>query len=173
MPPPVAAPALAGSSDSETALLATALTKLRHDGDAGAALALLDRDLARHPDGALVSEVVAVRVEALLARGEKARALGTLDALPTPRVPLDRRLRALRGELRANAGRCAEAKGDFSATLRAPPSDAVDERALRGRAACAALEHDAAALRADLDTYVRQFPDRPFAEEARRRLEAP
>ena len=173
LPAPVVAPALAGNADSETALLAGALAKLRHDGDAGAALALLDRDLARHPDGALVSEVTAVRVEALLARSEDAKALETLDTLPTPRVPLDRRLRALRGELRAKAGRCAEAKVDFSATLRTPPSDAVDERALRGRAACAALEHDAAALRADLDTYVRRFPDRPFAEEARRRLEVP
>ena len=165
MPEPVSAPALAGNSDSEPALLAAALAKLRREGDAVAALALLERDLSRHPDGVLVPEIVAVEVEAWLARGEDTKALETLDALPTARVPLDRRLRALRGELRAKAGRCAEAKGDFSATLRAPPSDAVDERVLRGRAACAALAHDDAALRADLDTYVRRFPARPFAEE--------
>jgi hypothetical protein len=137
------------------------------------ALALLERDLARHPDGPLVSEVVAVQIEAWLARGEDAKALETLDGLPRSRVPLDRRLRALRGELRAKAGRCGEATADFSETLRAPPSDAVDERVLRGRAACAALAHDEAALRADLDLYVRRFPERPFAGEARRRLETP
>lgn len=167
------APPPAERADSEAAALAAALTALRRQRDADAALVLVEQSLARHPDGALVPEMVAVRVEALLARGDAAQALAALDVLPTARVPLDRRLRVLRGELRANAGRCDEASVDFTATLRAVPTDAVDERSLHGRASCDAVAHDEATLRADLELYVRQFPDRPFAQEARRRLETP
>jgi hypothetical protein len=155
-----------------SALLGQALVTLRRERDPGGALALLDQYLAEFPDGALVPEVTATRVEALLARGDAAAALRALDALPSPLAPLDRRLRALRGELRAQAGRCGEATRDFSEVLHAAPADAVDERALRGRAACAALAGDQPTLRRDLEAYVAAFPDRPFVAEARARLEA-
>ena len=171
-PPPAASPTLVGNSNSEWALLGRALVVLRRDGDPSGALALLDQYSARFPTGALLAEVAGTRIEALLASGEEARALDALEALPKPGVPLDRRLRILRAEMRAKTGRCAEASRDFSEALHATPSDSVDERALRGRAACAALTHDERTLRGDLDAYLQHFPDRPFASEARLRREA-
>jgi hypothetical protein len=169
---PAAAPAppLAGNADSESAWLGRALKALRRDGDPGRALALLEQHAARFPASPLVAEVAAIRVEALLAGGDEAGALAVLDALAEP--ALGRRLQITRGELRANAARCAEASRDFSAVLRAVPSDTVDERALRGRAACAAHAHDDAALGRDLALYLERFPDAPFAVEASARLQS-
>jgi hypothetical protein len=170
VPPAASTPALAG--ESESALLSRALVKLRRDVEPDAALTLLDDYAARFPGGVLLPEVTAVRIEALLARNDGATALETLDGLPTPQIPLERAMRVLRGELRAKAARCLDATRDFTRVLQTPPSDAIDERALRGRAACAALTHDDDQLRADLDTYVARFPDRPFASEARLRRQA-
>jgi hypothetical protein len=168
-PAPLAAPPLAGATDSESAWLSRALVSLRRDGDPGAALALLDEYAARFPRGTLRAEALATRVEALLARGDGAAARAILEELPAPGAPLDRRLQVLRGELRAQSGDCAEATRDFTQTLGATTSDALDERALRGQAACAALSHDDTALGEALDRYLSRFPHGPFAEEARLR----
>jgi len=107
------------------------------------------------------------------------RVAPTLPAPPHPaaspqedRIEDRENLRILRAEMRAKTGRCAEASRDFSEALHPTPSDSVDERALRGRAACAALTHDERTLRGDLDAYLQRFSDRPFASEARLRREA-
>jgi hypothetical protein len=164
------APPLPADGDSEAAWLGRALTSLRREGDPAAAISILDRHAARFPASTLVAEVTAIRVEALLARGDDAAALAVLEAPLAARVSLGRSLRTLRGELLARVGRCADATRDFSAVLHAEPADAVDERALRGRAACAAQVNDQARLRADLELYLAHFADRPFAAEARSRL---
>jgi hypothetical protein len=164
------APVPADVADSEAKSLSQALARLRRDRDPASALALLDEHEARFPAGAMRAEAVALRIEALLARHDQAAALAALDALPVPGVPLDRRLRASRGELRAQAGRCIDAFADLSQVLHATPRDAVDERALRSRAACAAYDGDEVALEADLQLYLQYFGDRPFADEARARL---
>lgn len=69
---------------------------------------------------------------------------------PSPLAP------ALRGELCAKVGRCAEASRDFGEVLREIPDDSIDERALQR----------------NLDSYLEHFPDRPFAREAHARLNA-
>lgn len=84
--------------------------------------------------GALAHEVLLVRVEALLALRRERDALQLLDGAPLHDGAAQRALLLTRGELRAMAGRCADAVADFDRVL--TRSDARDPRALRGRAAC-------------------------------------
>ena len=66
---------------------------------------------------------------------------------------------ASRGELRADAGRCAEARADFDAVLSGDaPDDGVVERALYGRAACRERAGDREGARANLEAYLARFP---------------
>ena len=76
-PPPAVVPAPA----TEAQLIAGALAALRSLADAAGALAQLDEHARRFPNGALGPEADAVRVEALLARGDVARALAALDRM--------------------------------------------------------------------------------------------
>jgi Flp pilus assembly protein TadD len=107
-----------------------------------------------------------VRVEALLALGERAEALRWLDALALDDGPRSRELLVLRGELRAAASRCSEAVKDLGRVLTPEPTDAVDERALFARASCFTKLHQFSAARADLQRYEARFPDAARAAEA-------
>ena len=149
----------------EGALLAVALRKLRREGDARGALAALDEYAVAFPNGDLGAEADLVRVEALLAAGERGAALRLLDerADVTPRA---RQALLVRGELRAAAGRCADATRDLGRVLADPPRDGLDERALFARASCLTRLHDYLAARRDLDTYLGHFPDGPRAVQA-------
>jgi len=160
---------------SEGALLATALRKLRREADARGALVALDQYAAAFPNGELGAEADLIRVEALLAAGERGSALRLLDerADANPRA---RQALLARGELRAAAGRCTEAASDLGRVLGETSRDSLDQRALFARASCLSRLHDYAGARRDLDTYVERFPDGPHAEQAaqiRRALPAP
>jgi tetratricopeptide (TPR) repeat protein len=144
---------------SESQAVGAALRKLRQNHDARGALATLEQYRAAFPNGRLEVEAGLIRVEALLALGDRAAALRLLDDdASLGRGPRARELLVLRGELRASASRCAEAVGDLGRSLSATPHDAVDERALFARASCLSRLHQFDAARSDLEQYRAQFP---------------
>jgi len=155
----------------ETALLATAIRKLRRAGDARGALSALDERAAAFPGGELAPEADLVRVEALLALGERGAALRLLDERADA-PPRARQALLVRGELRAEAGRCADAARDLGMVLSHPPRDALDARALLARASCRSRLHDYAGARGDLEDYLRGFPGGPDAAQAAAALRA-
>ena len=162
-----ASPPTASAAAPETAALEAVVTALRRQADPRGALRLLDQAKARFPRGGLETEWATLRAEALLELGDKQEALRVLDSLPTGAAAFNRRLRVARGELRADQNRCAEAITDFQRVLSPEPHDDEDARALRGRAVCRVSVDGLDAARADLDLYVRAFPERPFAQQAR------
>jgi hypothetical protein len=153
-------PNAAGASESQA--LGVALRKLRQNHDARGALAALEQYRTAFPNGHLGAEAGLIRVEALLALGDRAAALRLLDDdaidVTLGHGPRARELLVLRGELRAAANRCAEAVGDLGRSLSATPHDAVDERALFARASCLSRLHQFAAARSDLEQYQAHFP---------------
>jgi hypothetical protein len=165
-PAPIASPLA-----EESALLTTALRKLRQEHDPRGALALLDQHNVRFAGGPLRTEAELVRVEALLQDGRRGDALRLLDPLKAPWSGRRRDLLVSRGELRAQAGRCAEAMVDFGVVLSGETrDDAIAERALHGRASCRSRRGDATGARADLEQYLARFPEGRFAADARRSL---
>jgi hypothetical protein len=112
--------------------LADAIRALRTEHAPVHALALLDEHRAELARGSFGHEALLVRVEALLALHREAEVLMLLDATALADVAASRSLRITRAELRAAAGRCAEALEDFELVL----TRTADARAVRGRDAC-------------------------------------
>jgi hypothetical protein len=167
-PPAPASP----ETSAEAAALGTAIRKLRRQGDARGALAALNEYDAAFPRGELGAEADLVRVEALLAIGERAAALRLLDARAVESSPRARQSLLVRGELRAATGRCADATADLTRVLVQPPRDGLDERALFARASCRSRLHDTPGARRDLETYLRHFPTGPQAGAATAALQS-
>jgi hypothetical protein len=165
-------PAPDGPEVAEALWLGRALRKLRVEHDPNGALALLDGYEARFPERALAEEVLLARVEARLALGRRAEALRLIETERRP-AKESRQIVVVRGELRAGAGRCAEAVSDFDAILVQPASDTVAERALYGRAVCYRHLQQAALAERDFGAYLRRFPSGRFASSARAALAAP
>jgi hypothetical protein len=167
-------PALAQSTPpvvAESRLLADALAALRQDQEPQRALRLLDEYDRRFSAGVLAPEAAVARIDALLALGQKGRALARLEAMPLSRLPRATEMQLLRGELRVARGNPAGAALDFDAVLAAPlPAAAVVERALYGRSSCRSRLGDNAGARADLEDYLRRFPHGRFAASAGRAL---
>ena len=163
--PAVEPEAREGTLGVESRLLATALRQLRHERDARAALATLNRYDEQFPTGVLAGEARTARIEVLLALGNKAEALVLLDAAP---VKSD--LAVARGELRLERGRIEEAARDFESAL-IGTNDDVEQRALFGRAACRIRLGDEAGAKRDLEEYLRRFPNGRSAVAARKVLE--
>jgi hypothetical protein len=149
--------------------VAAALAQLRVDGDAAGALGLLAEHRRRVPHGALAPEALMAEVEALLALDRRREALRALDTLAIGPIPRGDALAVLRAELRAGAGRCAEAIADFNrcAVGERCPAD-VEARALYGRAVCRQRLGQRAAARDDVHRYLTRFPGGPRAETLRR-----
>jgi hypothetical protein len=161
--PPVAAESPAAE---EAAILREVFHGLRTgSAPAEAALAALDDYDRRFPSGLLRVEARVARVEALLALARRAEALALLDVWEAGGPP--RRLRVARGELRAEAGRCADAMEDFDGALGIARADELGARALYGRASCALRTGDDAAAAAALASYLEVQPDGAHAAEAR------
>jgi hypothetical protein len=171
-PPAVEEPTSPSPLAAEAASLSRALRKLRDEGDAAAALTILDEHDARFgAGGPLGREATMTRIEAWLRAGQHAPALARLDELTLPPKGRERALLAARAELRAEAGRCDDARQDFERLLAASAADdAVAERALHGRAACRASAGDLAGARADLEAYLARFPAGRFVAAARAAL---
>ena len=173
-PPIVVPPAAAPSPIAvEQALLGQAVRMLRDGHDARTALALLSEHAERFPKGALSAEETMLRIEALLALGQRDEALAVLDRVPLASLPNRDEQLVARGELRAAKGRWREAKQDFDNTLRErglPAGSAkarnLQERALWGRASARSRLGDEEGARADLDLYLRHFPGGQFAGPA-------
>jgi hypothetical protein len=150
-PPALAPPALAPSAPApsappapspsplahESRVLARVHDQLRARRDYAGALATLGEYDARFPAGVLRSEATLARLEALVAMGRAPAALSLLDEAMI-RGPRALELLVLRGELRATAGRDAEAIADFDRVLERKPPEPLQRRALRGRAAAGA-----------------------------------
>jgi TolA-binding protein len=154
-----------GALGAESRLVAAALDQLRKAHDPKAALATLDRHAVEFPHGALADEARTARIEALLASGDKRSALALLDA-----ITVGSELAVVRGELRLEAGRAEQAQRDFDSAVLGT-NDAIEARALYGRAACRARLGDHAGARRDLEDYVRRFPHGKSANDARAAVE--
>jgi len=171
-PEPTLAPVPAAGPSSlaqESRLLARALAKLRQEGDAEQALAILDEHRAEFgASGALLPEANATRIEALLRMGRYSQALALLDAQALIANGAGREMLVARAELRADKGRRVSALHDFDLLLRADaPADSVVERALYGRAVCRGKVGSWIGARNDFERYLATFPDGKFADKAR------
>jgi hypothetical protein len=171
MSPPAPAPSAIAA---EQALVSQAVRTLRDGHDARAALGLLAEHRGRFPTGALAAEATVLRIEALLDLGRRDEALTILEVTPVAGLPNADEQRVVRGELRAAKGRWREARQDFDEVLgrRALPAPSgrfrnLQERALWGRAAARSRLGDQVGARADLEVYLRTFPDGRFAGPAR------
>ena len=169
-PPPARTPAEArAANDGEATLLARAFRSLRADRDPVAALALLDEHDRQFPAGQLADEASRARVEALLALGRRRDALHVLEARRDDDSGRERAL--LRGELRAETGRCAQALADFAGAEREAPSE-IAARAVWDEATCRARLGDAVGARRDFERYLASYPSGAMARQARRWLAA-
>jgi hypothetical protein len=163
---PAASPATRLALEAE--LLSRALGRLRRDRDPKGALALLDQHALRFPHGALAPEADITRVDALLALDRRDEAAAILNRLTLPSSARGRELLVVRAELGARARRWAPAIADFTRALADPALEPeLTERSLHGRAACHLGNRNRAAARADLDDYLRRFPDGRFVTTAR------
>jgi hypothetical protein len=165
---PSAAPA--STLAEESVLLEGALRRLRRDRDGAGALVVLDGYRSRFPSGELSHEAERTRVEALLLLGRSRPALQVLDAMSFGASSRDLQLHLVRGELRAEAGRCAEAEGDFADVLGRAGGSEGAARALYGRASCRSRRGDQSGARADLEAYLARFPTGRHASEVRKAL---
>lgn len=124
------------AAGAEARSLAEALERWRRQGRADAALSLLDEHDRRFPRGLLHVESRVARAEILLALGRTLPALGVLDGLNLSGLPRSRELETLRGDLRAQAGRCSDARADLNTVLKLGRDDELGRRAARALRLC-------------------------------------
>jgi hypothetical protein len=120
------------------------------------AVVLLDRYAGALAGAAFAEEALLLRVEAMLALGQRDAVLRLLDGASLTDVAAAHALLVTRGELRAAAHRCAEGIGDFDLVLAEAPRP--PKRALLGRAHCRDKLGDSAGAKADRERYRREFP---------------
>ena len=130
------APPVESPLSAEARSLANALARWRRDGQGEAALALLVAHERRFPQGGLSVESRIARAEILLALDRRDQALAVFDSLTLAGLPRARELETLRGELRAHAGRCRDARADLSRVVAGGGADDLSRRAARALAAC-------------------------------------
>jgi hypothetical protein len=167
--PPAAAPAQPQPTPAPVASAPTHNPAARHLKDVvralrvehapSTALDLLDRHAGELKGNAFAEEALLLRVEAMLALRQQPEALRLLDGMSLANAASSSVLLVTRGQLRANANRCAEAVTDFDLALARAlrPS----KQALLGRAQCQQKLGDAKAARADMDRLHREFPGEP------------
>jgi hypothetical protein len=121
---------------AESRSFASVIVLWRRDRDPGRALALLDGHDQRYPSGPLRAEAHILRAELYLSQGQRAEALSILDGMSLSRLPRARELLTVRGELRVETGRCAEARGDLGLVLEKDLSDSLSKRATQALSHC-------------------------------------
>ena len=169
------APASGGSLGEEAALLARAVSA-RNAGHAQEALAALDEHRQRFAAGSLAPDELVLRIEILLTLGRRADALRLLEALePAELAALARsnELRALKGELLAEAGRCPAALDALDSALSGALRPEDEERARYAQVRCLARAAQPARARQAAQDYLQGFPDGPHAGEMGAVLKAP
>ncbi len=167
---PAATAEAPSSLGTEARLLRRAIESLRSQANPRLTLGLLEEYRQSFPDGHLRANADLIRIDALLAMNRRAEALALLQPLALEEGPRAEELLVTRGELRASSD-CSSAVHDFSRALARPLSNALAERALRGRIVCRVRMDDRTAAEADLRSYVQRFPDAAFAPRARALLE--
>lgn len=165
-------PATASALAEESELLGTALAALRKHKDTAQTLAILDMYDRTFPRGELSTEAQHTRIEALLLQRRTSEALVILDRSAFSSRDRDMQWRVLRGELRAQSHRCADAHADFSAVLQSVAEGRVAERALFGRASCFVEAKNDASAKSALQQYVARFPGGMHAAQVRKALGA-
>jgi hypothetical protein len=168
----MAEPRGAGDPSTEAQLLARALGKLRQAHDPAGAVELLDQYARAFPHGVLESEALSARLEAVIQLDDRKTALGLLDHRDAFAGRLGAQLLLTRAELRASAGRYADALRDFDRLLGAQEAMGADdlERALYGRGVCLGHLGKGELARADLADYQRRFPSGKHTAEVARLL---
>jgi len=126
------------------------------------ALSLLDRHASELSGDAFAEESLLLRVEAMLALGQREAVLRLLDGRSLTNLSASRGLLVTRGELRAASNRCAEGIGDFELALAG--TGRPNKQALLGRALCKQKLGDTASAKADFDRYRREFPNDPLPQ---------
>lgn len=149
---------------AESRLLARALSELRDQENAEAALASLDEYAARFEHGVLRSEATLTRIEALIVTQKRMEALALLESLDLSATPRGEELRVLLGELMLEAGRRESARRQFELALEGRLVREAEDRAMYGLA-CSLDEKGA------FERYLLRFPRGRFAEAARARLD--
>lgn len=127
-------PAPASPTGGPLKVLSSAVHALRVEHAPEAALAMLDSHAGELEKSSVSHEALLLRVEAMLKLNRKPEVLQLLDAAPLAGVAASRTLLLTRGELRASAGRCAEAVADFDLVL--VQTQGHNKRALAGKANC-------------------------------------
>jgi hypothetical protein len=168
----MAEPRVAQDPSTEAQLLARALGRLRQAHDPAGAMELLDQYARAFPHGVLESEALSARLEAVIQLDDRKTALALLDHRDAFAGRLGAQLLLTRAELRAFAGRYADAVRDFDRLLASQEAmGAADlERALYGRGVCLGHLGRGDLARADLADYQRRFPSGKHAAEVARLL---
>jgi hypothetical protein len=155
-----------GSSEDETAPLATALVQLHAKHDPEGALAIFEAYNFEHPNSALKGEAAVGQIEALLALDRDTEALALLEAMQRQGflgVPRVSDLQLLHAELLGKLDRCEQAVPVLAEYVLPSTPGVQRERALIARASCRAKLKDLEGSREDLQTYLREFPRGRFA----------
>jgi hypothetical protein len=158
---------------SEAQLLGEALRQMRDEANPRGTLAQLDLYDQFYPRGHLATEAQVVRAELLLRTSRQNEALIILDRLVLGAGSAPRAVTAVRGELRAEDGRCREAITDFDFVLAEGRADDIAARALYARAACRAQLGDAVGARVDATEYLRSFPKAARRADAQQLVSPP
>lgn len=121
---------------TESRSFASVIMLWHRQRDPASALALLDGHEQRYPSGPMRAEAQILRAELYLAQGRRADTLSILDGMSLLALPRARELRTVRGELRVQAGRCAEARADLGLVLEKDPTDSLAKRASQALSHC-------------------------------------
>jgi Flp pilus assembly protein TadD len=144
------------------------MRQLRDTGDVAKTLAQLNTYDDLYRQGRLAPEARLLRAQVLLRANRQTEALSVLDPLLLGGDAVTRPTTALRGDLRAAHGRCADAAVDFTLVIGPDRTDALAERALYARAVCRSQLGDVDGARADARTYLRLFPRGTHGGEVQR-----
>jgi len=171
VPTPAPTPAVRAmpTAEAELALYSRAMAQLNVEHEPAAALGTLSVYGLRYPNGILRGETFIAQIKAELMLGLDTEVLGLLDAMDErafAALPQAGEVRLLRAELLARVGRCTDALGALRPHL--GPSAPADQRgrALFLRADCRSHLGDPQGSREDLDAYLREFPQGPYAPRA-------